>query len=170
MSRACSVRRAPAGMFARLETRLDLCMEHAREFDDETRRAAPTTQPQPITTPAPAPAPAPAVELELEPEPEAELDVVPEPDPAPPIKQPKPKRTKPAKPTSRAPRYVQREGESQRDFIARANKVLAYFGAATPRPAATAPAPSGPVEPPKAAEMTPAQRAAARAALMRDLA
>ena len=57
-----------------------------------------------------------------------------------------------------------------RDRIARANKVLAYFGAATPRPAATAPAPSGPVEPPKAAEMTPAQRAAARAALMRDLA
>jgi len=146
MSRALAVRRVPPGRFERTETRLDLCAEHAREYDDAERarsaalslsnRAAveaPAMEPEAnIGTPAApevesaaAPAPAPAVG----PEPAADPGAAPEPEPTPAAAQPKPKRAKPAptttkpakpvKPTSRAPRYVQREGESQRDFIAR---------------------------------------------------
>lgn len=152
MSRALAVRRVPPGRFDRLETRLDLCAEHAREYDDAERArsvalgvsnravmeapvmerrtdtgtpAAPEVEPAaaPPTAPAPAVGSEPAADLVAAPAPD------PEPEPAPTPTTEKPKRAKPAlvntkpakpaKPTSRAPKYVQREGESQRDFIAR---------------------------------------------------
>ena len=142
MSRALAVRRVPPGRFERTETRLDLCAEHAREYDDAERarsealslsnRAAvetpamePETNSRTPAAPEVEPAgPAPVVKLEP-----AVVKAGPVPEPAEPAPAPKPKRakpasvntkpTKPARPTSRAPKYVQREGETQRDFIVR---------------------------------------------------